>query len=137
MKQSVVLKIRNKTFFCIIHFHLFNMTTISTFGTTKKPLLKYAGHFYVKDWSTAEKTYWRCIKYSTQYCHSRLHTCLFTNNITKAPTKHSCTFDGTTLELRKFDQVFIDRAKNTQETLDTIITKCIRVREGSSLANIF
>ncbi|CAF3516011.1 unnamed protein product, partial [Rotaria sp. Silwood2] len=99
------------------------MAIISTFGTTKrKPLLDYNGFSYVKDRSTTEKIYWRCSRYSTQHCRSRLHTCIVTNNIVKPPTEHSCTFDGTTLELRKFHQQLIDRAKNTQEPPDIVIT---------------
>ena len=103
------------------------MATISTFGTTKrKPLLDYEGHSYIKDRSTAEKIYWRCVRYSTQHCGSRLHTCIFTNNIVKPSTEHSCRFDGTVLELRKFDQQLIDRTKNTRETPNFIITNCIK-----------
>ena len=108
------------------------MATISTFGTTKrKPLLNYEGHSYVKDRSTAEKIYWRCVRYSTQRCHSHLHTCIFTKNIVKPPTEHSRRFGGTTLELRKFDQQRLDHAKNTQETPDIIIINCIKGKVAS------
>ena len=103
------------------------MATISASGTTKqKPRLEYEGHFYVRDRSTSEKIYWRCIRFSTQHCHSRLHTCIFTNNIVKPPSEHTCQFDGTVLELHRFDQRVADRAKNTQETPDIVINNCIR-----------
>ncbi len=89
------------------------MATISTCGTTKqKPRLDYNGYSYVKDRSTTEKIYWRCIRFSTQRCHSRLHTCIITNNILKQPTEHTCKFDGTTLELHKFDVQLVDRARH-------------------------
>ena len=65
-------------------------------------------------------------KYSSYHCHLRLHTCIITNNIIKPPTEHTCKFDGTTLELRKFDEKIIDRACNTQETPDIIIGNCLR-----------
>ncbi|CAF1096383.1 unnamed protein product [Rotaria sordida] len=113
------------------------MITISTFGTTKrKPLLDYNGHSYVKDRSTTEKIYWRCSRYSTQHCRSRLHTCILTNNIVKPPTEHSCTFDGTTLELRKFDQQLIDRAKSTQEAPDMIVTNCIKGMSDQAVSRL-
>ena len=103
------------------------MATISTFGITKrKPLLDYEDHSYVKDRSTTEKLYWHCVRYSTQHCRSRLHTCIFTNNIAKPTTEHSSRFDGTVLELRRFDQQLIDRAKTTRGTPDIIITNCIK-----------
>ncbi|CAF1509673.1 unnamed protein product [Rotaria sordida] len=113
------------------------MVTISTFGTTKrKPLLDYNGHSYVKDRSTTEKIYCRCSRYSIQHCRSRLHTCILTNNIVKPPTEHSCTFDGTTLELRKFDQQLIDRAKSTQEAPDMIVTNCIKGMSDQAVSRL-
>ena len=112
------------------------MATISTFRITKrKPLLDYKGHSYVKDRSTAEKIYWRCVRYSTQHCRSRLHTCIFTNNIVKPPTEHLCRFDGTVLELRKFDQQLIDRAKNTQETRTSLLLIVLKVELSLSNMN--
>ncbi|CAF0834509.1 unnamed protein product [Rotaria sordida] len=103
------------------------MATISNHGTTKqKPRLDYNGYSYVKDRTTNEKIYWRCIKYSSHHCHSRLHTCIITNNIIKPPTEHTCKFDDTTVELRNFDEKIIDRACNTQETPDIIISNCFR-----------
>ncbi|CAF3945225.1 unnamed protein product [Rotaria sp. Silwood1] len=76
------------------------MATISNNGTTKqKSRLDLDGFSYIKDRSTSEKTYWRCIKYSTHHCHSRLHTCVVTNNIIKPPTQHTCKTDGTAIEL--------------------------------------
>jgi len=103
------------------------MATISINGTTKlKPRLDFDGHSYIKDRSTSRKTYWRCIKYSTDLCHSRLHTCNVTNDVVKAPTPHSCKTHGSTLELRNFDQQIIHRARNTQETPDMIVTNCYK-----------
>ena len=59
-------------------------------------------------------------------CGSRLYTCIITNKIVKPPTDHTCKFDGTTLELRKFDEQIISRALNTQETPDIIVTHCYK-----------
>ena len=99
------------------------MTTIYITGTTKrKPRLDLDGYSYVMDRSTTEKTYWRCIKYSSHHCHSRLHTCIITNAIVKPPTVHTCVFDGATHELRKFNDQITSRALNTQETPDVIVT---------------
>jgi len=110
------------------------MATISASGTTKqKPRLEYKGHFYVKDRSTSEKIYWRCIKFSTQHCRSRLHTCIFTNDIIKPPTDHSCRFDGTAVELHQFDERLANRAKNTQETPEIIINNCMRGKRNLAI----
>ena len=110
------------------------MATISIHGTTKqKPRLDYNGYSYIKDRSTIEKTYWRCINYSSQHCHSRLHTCVITNNIVKPPTEHTCKFHGTITEVRKFDEQLADRARNTQETPDIIITNCFKSKCAISL----
>ncbi|CAF1271497.1 unnamed protein product [Adineta ricciae] len=55
------------------------MATISNCGTTKrKPRLDFDDHSYIVDRSKGEKTYWRCIKYSSDRSRSRLHTCNFT-----------------------------------------------------------
>jgi hypothetical protein len=87
------------------------MTTIVNNGTTKqKPRLDLNGYSYITDRSTNEKTYWRCINYYSHHCRSRLHTCIITNNVVKPPTDHTCKFDGTTHELRKFDEQIISRA---------------------------
>ena len=108
-------------------YHYLNMATISNNSTTKqKPHLNYNGYFCVMDRSTSEKTYWRCIKYSSDRCHSRLHTSVLTNSIVKPSTEHTCRVDGTTLEFRKFCEKIADRAMNTQETPDTIVTNCYR-----------
>jgi hypothetical protein len=80
------------------------------------------------DQSTNEKTYWRCINYYSHYCRSRFHTCIVTNNVAKPPTVHSCEFDGTKHELRKFDEQIISRARNTQETPHIIVTDCCKVK---------
>ena len=99
------------------------MTTISNNSRTRqKPPLDINGYSYIMNRSTSEKTYWCCIKSHSHHCHSRLHTCIITNNIIKPPIDHSCTFNGTTLEIRKFDQKISFRALITQETPDFIIT---------------
>jgi hypothetical protein len=109
--------------FVCCHYHSLNMATISSSGTTKrKPRLDYDGFSYVTDRVTSEKTYWRCIKYSSDRCRSRLHTCVLTNNIVKAPTEHTCKVDGTTLQIRSFNEQIAHRAINTQETPDSIVT---------------
>ena len=127
-KKNVLLirTLHNKTFFPQIHL-FYNMATISNNGTTRqKPRLDVNGYSYIMDRSTSEKTYWRCIKSHSHHCHSRLHTCIITNNIIKPLTDHSCTFNGTTLEIRKFDQQISFRALNTQEKPDIIITHCYK-----------
>lgn len=103
------------------------MLTISHNGTTKqRPRLDLDGYSYVKDRITNEKIYWRCFKYSSDRCHSRLHTCLSSATVLKLPSEHCCKFDGTTNELRAFSQQVADRALNTQETPDTILTNCYK-----------
>ncbi len=93
-------------------------------------------HNYIKNRSITEKIYWRWIRFSTQHCRSRLQTCIITNNILQPPTEHTCKFDGTTLELLKFDEQLPDRAKNTQETPDIVITSCIRDKNVFILTNV-
>ncbi|CAF1360592.1 unnamed protein product, partial [Rotaria sordida] len=88
------------------------------------------------DRSTAEKTYWRCIKFLTYHCHSRLHICIITNNIIKQPTEHTCRFDDATLELCKFDQQLADCARNTQEPPEIIIINCIRNMSDGGLTRL-
>ncbi|CAF3204954.1 unnamed protein product [Rotaria socialis] len=88
------------------------------------------------DRSTSEKTYWRCIKYSPNRCHSRLRTCVLTHNILKQPTEHICRVDGTTLQLRKFDEKVAHRAMNTQEIPDTIVTNCYKDLPDPSIARL-
>ncbi|CAF1251013.1 unnamed protein product [Adineta ricciae] len=106
------------------------MATISNNGTTKnKPRLDLGGYSYIKDRSSDEKTYWRCIKYSLDRCRSRLHTCILTNAIKKSPTKHTCKVDGTTLQLRIFNEHIAHRAVSTQETPDTIISNCYKATD--------
>ncbi|CAF1533811.1 unnamed protein product [Adineta ricciae] len=113
------------------------MATISNCGTTKsKPRLDLDNHSYIVDRSKGEKTYWRCIKYSSDRCRSRLHTCNFTNAIKKGPTEHTCKINGTTVELRIFNESIAHRAINTQETPDTIITNCYRGLSDPSLARL-
>lgn len=108
------------------------MATISNNGTTKqKPRLDLNGHSYIMDRSTSEKTYWRCVKFHSHHCHSRLHTCIITNNVIKPSTDHTCVFDATKFELRKFDEQIISRAVHTQEAPDTIITHCYKGKFAS------
>jgi hypothetical protein len=103
------------------------MATISTNGTTKqKPRLDLNGHSYIKDRGNDTKTYWRCIKYSSHQCRSRLHTCNVTNAVIKSPTKHTCKIDGSALELRKFQEEIVYRARHTQETPDLIVTNAYK-----------
>ena len=101
------------------------MATISNNGTTKSsPHLNREGYSYIIDPSTNEKTYWGCIKYFSDCCRSRLHTCTLTNVIVKTATEHTCKVDGTTLQFRISNERVAHRALNTQETPDTIITSC-------------
>ena len=103
------------------------MFTISQNGTTKqRPRLSLDGFSYVKDRTTSEKTYWWCIKYSSDRCHARLHTCLESAKILKPPTEHTCKFDGVENEVRIFSQQVAGRVLNTQETPDAIITHCYK-----------
>ena len=118
--------IRNRTFF-ICQQISFIMATIVNNGTTKqKPRLDLNGYSYTMDRSTCGKTYWHCINYYSHHCHSRLYICIITNNVVKLPTDHTCKFDRTTLELRKFDEQIISPTLNTQETPDIIITHCYK-----------
>jgi hypothetical protein len=101
------------------------MVTISINGTTKlKPRLDFDGQSYIKDQSTSTKTYWRCIKYSTDLCHSCLHICNVTNDIVKAPTPHLCETHGSTLELQDFDQQIIYTFYVNVITSDAINVNC-------------
>lgn len=103
------------------------MFTITQNGTTKqRPRLDLDGYSYVKDRTADEKIYWRYIKYKSDQCHSRLHTCLESRTILKQPTVHICKFDATQTQVRLFSQQVADRALTTQETPDTIITNCYK-----------
>ena len=103
------------------------MLKISETGTTNpKPCLDLDGYSYVKDRSTSEKIYWRCIKYSSDSCHSRLHTCILTNQIVKPSSEHNRKFHGTANQIRLFNEEIVHRAANTQETPDTIVTTCYK-----------
>lgn len=120
-----IIVLRNATalsFYCCS-----NMTTIASNGTTKnKPRLDYDGYSYIMDRSTNDKTYWRCIKYSSDHCRSRLHTCILTNVIAKPPSEDACKLGGTTLQFRVFNEHIANGAINTQETPETIITSCYK-----------
>ena len=107
------------------HFRHSVTVTISNNGTTKnKSHLDYEEYSYIIDQSTNEKIYCRCIKYFSDRCRFCLHTCTLTNVIVKASAEHTCKVDGTTLQLRTFNERFVHCALNTQETPDTIITSC-------------
>lgn len=103
------------------------MLTISQQGTTKqRPRLDLDGFSYVKDRTTGEKIYWRCIKYKADNCHARLHTCLESTTILKNPGEHSCKVDATEKNIRLFSQQVAERALTTQETPEMIITQCYK-----------
>ena len=109
------------------------MTTISMSDTTKQTLcLYYNGHCYIEDRSTSTKTYWRCVNYLNDYCHSRLHTCIITNNIIKSPIEHACRIDGSSMETRMFNEEIVHRTRCTQESSDIIITNCYKGKNCSS-----
>ena len=93
---------------------------------------------YIIDRSTNEKIYWRCMKYFSDRCRFRLHTCTLTNVSVKTPTEHTCKVDGTTLQLSIFNERIVHRALNTQETPDTTTTSCFRGKNKSFFfSNIF
>ncbi|CAF1149247.1 unnamed protein product [Rotaria sordida] len=113
------------------------MAAISKNGTTKqKPRLDLDGYSYIKDRSTNEKTYWRCIKYSTHRCRSRLHTCVITNNTIKTPTEHTCKSDAISFEQRKFDERIAHRARFTQEAPDLIVTDSYKGMTDQAIARL-
>ena len=94
--------------------HCFNTATISNNATTKnKPRLYHEGYSYIIDRPKNEKTYRRCIKYFSHHCRSRLHTCTLTYVIVKTPTEHTCKVDGTTLQLRIFNERVVHRRDAT------------------------
>lgn len=103
------------------------MFTITQNGTSKqKPRLDLDGFSYVKDRTTDEKIYWRCINYKSDRCRSRLHTCIDSKTILKRLGDHTCKFDAADSQLRVFTQQVVDRALTTQETPDMIITNCYK-----------
>ena len=109
------------------------MATSSMSGTTKqKSCLYYKRHSYIKDRSTSTKTYWRCVNYLKYDCHSRLHTCIITNDIIKSPTEHTCRIDGSSMETRKFNEEIVHRTRCTQESPDIIITNCYKGKHCST-----
>jgi hypothetical protein len=94
--------------FVCFNYHSLNMATIPSSGTTqRKPRLDFDGFAYITNRVTSEETYWRCTKYSSDCCRSRLHT---------------CKVDGTTLQIRSFNEQIAHRAINTQEIPDIIVT---------------
>jgi hypothetical protein len=54
------------------------------------------------------------------HCHSRLDTCILTNDIIKSPTEHTCKTDGTAFELRKFDEQIAHRAEFSRVELSVL-----------------
>ncbi|CAF2082278.1 unnamed protein product, partial [Rotaria magnacalcarata] len=59
-----------------------------------------------------------------------------TNVIVKPPSEHTCKVNGTTLELRVFNELVADRTINTQETPDTIITNCYKDISDPSIVRL-
>lgn len=103
------------------------MFTVSQSGTSKqRPRLDLNGFSYVRDRVTCDKIYWRCIKYKSDHCHARLHTCLESKTILKQSGEHNCKFDATEHQIRQFSQQVADRALNTQETPNAIVTNCYK-----------
>ena len=96
------------------------------------PCLYYKGHYYIKDRSTSTKVYWCCINYLKDYCRSRLHTCIITNDIVKSPTERICRIDDSSMETRKFNEEIVHPARCTQESPDRIITSCYKSKSCSS-----
>ena len=110
-----------------VFINYLTMLTISQQGTTKqRPRLDLDGFSYVKDRTTSEKIYWRCIKYKVDNCHARLHTCPESTTILKNPGEHSCKVDATENNIRLFSQQVAERALTTQETPEMIITQCYK-----------
>ncbi|CAF4467107.1 unnamed protein product, partial [Didymodactylos carnosus] len=90
------------------------------------------GYSYIQDRQTDEKTYWRCENHKTFNCHYRIHTCNSTNSQTHVTIINrngnhttSCNSDPIKILLRKFHENVVDRAKNTQESTDTVLSQCI------------
>ena len=103
------------------------MFTISQSGTCKqRPRLDFDGFSYVRDRITSEKIYWRCIKYKSNHCHARLHTCLESRTILKHSGENIYKFDATEHQIRQFSQQVADRTCNTEETSDAIVTNCYK-----------
>ena len=115
---------------CKMHINVIfcvKMFTISQNGTSKqRPRLDLGGFSYVKDRTINEKIYWRCIKYKSDHCHVRLHTCLELTRILKQPDEYTYKFDATENQIRLFSQKVADRALNIQETADIIVTTCYK-----------
>ena len=119
----------------IVHYQfLLNMSTSVEFITTTKgrPLMILDGLLYIQDRRTDTKTYWRCENHKTFNCHFRIHTCneSVTETHVKILKQHgnhatSCKKDLIKLSLRRFHEDIADRAKNTQETTDIVLTQCI------------
>ena len=90
------------------------MLQISQNGTAKQnPRLGCDGYSYVKGRVTAEKVYWRYVEYSSDRCHSRLHTCVHTKTVVKPPREHICRFNGITNELRVSNEEVVNRTMKT------------------------
>ena len=103
------------------------MLKISNKATSKqKPRWDLDGYSSIRDRSTENKTYWRCICYQSDRYRSRLHTCLVTDTVLKQPSEHPCTFDATAHPVRIFPQQSVERASQTQETPDLIISHCYK-----------
>jgi hypothetical protein len=81
------------------------MCTPVEFTITRKgrPLMIIDGYRYTQDRRTDDKTYWHC---------NGKHTT-------------SCNRDPIKISLRKFNENIADRANNTQETTDAVLSPCI------------
>ncbi|CAF2121455.1 unnamed protein product [Rotaria magnacalcarata] len=82
------------------------------------------------------KTYWRCVNYLRDNCHSRLHTCIITNGVIKPPSERTCKTDGSSLEIRKFNEELVHWARNTQEMPDIIVTTCYKALSDQGIVRL-
>ena len=92
------------------------------------------GQAYLRDRQTDEKTYWRCENHKSLNCHYRIHTCSSTSTnvrthvvIVKRHGTHStaCHRDPIKISLRRFYEQIVDRANNTQEPTDAVLSQCL------------
>ncbi|CAF5196186.1 unnamed protein product, partial [Rotaria magnacalcarata] len=68
--------------------------------------------------------------------HSRLHTCIITNGVIKPPSELTCKTDGSSLEIRKFNEELVHRARNTQEMPDIIVTTCYKALSDQGIVRL-
>ncbi|CAM4799007.1 unnamed protein product [Rotaria magnacalcarata] len=82
------------------------------------------------------KTYWRCVNYLRDRCHSRLHTYIITNDAIKPPSEHTCKTDSSSLEIRKFNEELVHQARNSQEIPDIIVNNCYKALSDQGIARL-